>query len=103
MDAAKDPNSIGNVLIKLGYCTQGDIDQAKQRMEELRMGETLVAMDVIDGAQLDHALKLQRMHREEMTPAEERAFAREQRQALVTELSEINGNAMAFVAKVNGG
>lgn len=102
MSPAKDPNSIGNVLIQLGYCGQADIDQALVAMRERRMGETLVELKVIDHNQLKRARDLQRMRKKEMTHEEERAFASQERSQLLAELSEFNQNALAFASKVNG-
>lgn len=103
MPAADDPTSIGNILIELGFCEQHDIDVALDEIEQKRMGETLVAMDVIDADQLDRALKLQRLRRRQMSPREESEFRTGQRSALITELSELSANALAFASKFNGG
>lgn len=102
MPAADDPTSIGNILIELGFCSKTDIETALEKFESQRMGEVLISMEVIDADQLDRALQLQRMKRRQMSPQEEREFAKRQRVALVTELSELQSNALAFAAKVNG-
>ena len=103
MPAADDPTAIGNLLIGLGYCSKDDIESALSEMEQRRVGETLVAMNVISAEQLDRALKLQRMKRRQMSPQEEQEFKHGQRSALISELGEMQTNAMAFCEKVNGG
>lgn len=65
-DQESDPSNIGNVLIRLGYCTREDIERAKaeqERQRERRLGEHLIAMEVITEEQLQIALAKQNAER----------------------------------------
>lgn len=110
MPVSDDPNSLGNILISLRYCTREEVDTALAKMKEAfaklrreQLAETLVGMKAVTIEQVSRAMKLQRMKRRQMNPQEEREFARDQRSALITELSEMQVNALAFAEKVNGG
>ena len=60
-DPADDPTSLGNVLIDMGFLTQGDLTRALQEREslEMLMGKLLVARGLISERQLQKALEVQ--------------------------------------------
>ena len=104
MPAADDPTSIGNILIELGCCTQKDIEQAVGIIDNpQRMGELLVKMRVISDPQLEWALIYQRLLRRQATVSDARAFERQQRAMLFTELGDANDFALALVDKIKNG
>lgn len=110
MPASDDPNSLGNILISLRYCTQADVNEALAKMKEAlaklkreQLAETLIGMGAVTTDQVSRAMKLQRMKRRQMSPQEEQEFKHGQRSALISELSEMQTNALAFCDKVNGG
>lgn len=65
--ARKDPHSLGNVLIKLGYVNLEQIAAAVQRAG-VRLGDALVEDGVINTAQLQAAVIHQEMLRGQRTP-----------------------------------
>lgn len=65
--AAEDPTSLGNILIKLGWCTQEEVLKAS---DDVRIGMSLVQMKVITQDQLEEALFRQRQERGQATQVE---------------------------------
>jgi hypothetical protein len=104
MSADNDPTSIGNVLVELGCCTQGDVDEALRLMQNTRtVGQTLVETGIVSGEQLEWAVTYQKVLRRQTTAAEAKNFESLQRGELLRELGELPNAALAFMAKVKNG
>lgn len=114
--AAEDPTSLGNVVIKLGWCTKDQVAKVVQKIEEAydsRIGKFLLDEGLINEEQLQEALYHQRAMRGQVSRVEEMRFHREkQRKGLRTvckglsEISELSHDiqTLARQAKAaNGG
>ena len=63
LDAAGNPNSLGRVLLDLGYITQLDLDAAitVQQQQEIKLGIILMEMNMITKEQLHEGLVEQKI------------------------------------------
>jgi predicted ATPase len=104
MPAADDPTSIGNVLIELKCCTQEDVDRALKITNNSQcLGELLVKTRVISQPQLEWALIYQKLQRRQISVEDAKAFGREQRTMLFTELGDVNSLMLAVADKITNG
>lgn len=90
--AQKDRNSLGNILVDLGYCTEHDIKIALARQcngDRLKpIGELLVNAEVIARDQLEHALLRQRVLRGKEDPTSLKQFGTARRNQAFHEIAE---------------
>ncbi len=88
MHPDEDATSIGNILLRLGYCQPNDISTALARVNGTKLlGEVLVDMGAVSRPQLEWASQYQRMERGEVNPAD---ILREQRTAFFEEADAVN-------------
>ena len=66
LDPKEDPNSIGNILVELGFCSMEDVmsaakelDRIREETRDLRIGRILVDRGKITDAELEVALAKQ--------------------------------------------
>lgn len=90
--AHRDHNSLGNILVDLGYCTEHDIKMtiAKQcNGNSLQpLGQLLVNAEIITQDQLDHALLRQRVLRGKEDPASLKRFGTSRRIEAFNEIAD---------------
>ena len=100
MSAAKDPNSIGNVVVDLGYCTRCQVQEGLAAGAPL--GEILVGLGYLTRHQLDWSLAYQKMERGHTNPEQMQAFVKQQHHGLVNDLRDITKGVQALTEKING-
>ena len=102
MSAAKDPSSIGNLVVELGYCKQCQIQEGLTAMNGAPLGETLVSLGYLTRHQLEWTLAYQGMERGHTNPEEVQAFVKKQHHGLADDLRDITKSVQALTEKING-
>lgn len=109
--AERDGTALGNVLVDLGYVTRQQMHAAvaehaavAQHAKSLALlGNSMVALGLIDQDQLDHALLRQQVLRGQTSPSSLQRYGSERRQRLLNDvkqtLTRIATRTRAFVQK----
>jgi len=107
--AEQDENSLGNILVEMGFVTQAQLDEAVriQKQKAPKIGEILVEMKILTEQQLEEAILYQRVRRGEASVAEETKFHGKRKRRLLKEVtSELKQAAelsQVVTAKITNG
>lgn len=92
---------LGEILVKLGYCTKQQIEEAKSAMNgSRRLGESLVQLGYIRQCQLHEALTYQEVQRTQIDRTRAHAFVAEQRNSLIKDLRSLTSDIQALTIKI---
>lgn len=97
-----DPSSLGNLIIELGYCTAGQIQEGLTTLNGSGLGEALIGLGHLTRYQLEWVLTRQGIDRKQVGGAQANAFMRKQLRGLAKDLHEGAIGVRALTAKING-